>query len=115
MKIKHVFISVNAKEFGDLSQWYTMLLERKWDDEPMPSCHEWELSDTVLFQVLDNPKASGKAVVTLRTADLDAHVDRLRLASVTIPDPVEVKGFDTLRFCEFCDPEGNTVGLLEGE
>lgn len=115
MKIENVFVSVNARDFEALSQWYAQLLEREWDNEPMPSCHEWELTGSVLLQVLDSAKGAGNAVVTLRTAGLDDHVARLRREGVEIPDPVKVEGFETLRFAQFADPEGNTVGLLEGE
>lgn len=115
MKIKNVFVSVNARDFEGLSQWYAQLLEREWDNEPMPSCHEWELIGSVLFQVLDNATDAGNAVVTLQTAGLDKHVKRLRREGVEIADPVKVENFETLRFAQFFDPEGNTVGLLEGE
>lgn len=115
MQIENIFVSVNARDFDGLSQWYAKLLERAWDKQPNPSCHEWELTGSVLFQVLDNPDAAGRAVVTIRTNELDEHVDRLRGAGVELPDPVNVDGFDTLRFAQFADPEGNTVGLLEGK
>lgn len=115
MQIENIFVSVNARDFEGLSRWYVKLLERAWDNEPQPSCHEWELTGSVLFQVLDSADDVGKAVVTIRTTKLDGHVDRLRSAGVEIPDPVDVDGFDTLRFAQFADPEGNTVGLLEGK
>ena len=80
----------------------------------MRSCHEWDLREGVWFQVLDN--AEGEPVtVTLHVADVDAEIARLRKAGIKIPDPVKVEGFDTLRYAEFDDPEGNTVGLLDGE
>ncbi len=114
MKVENVFVSVNAADFIGTSHWYARLLERTWDRDPMPSCHEWDLAGSVLFQVLDNPEGAGSATVTLRIDDLDRKIEQLRANEIDVPSPAPVQGFDTLRFCRFSDPEGNTVGLLEG-
>lgn len=114
MKVDNVFLSVNAKDFATQSKWWSNLLGRGWDREPMPSCHEWDLREGVWFQVLDNPKGD-PVTVTLHVADAETQIARLWKAGIEVPDPVNVEGFDTLRFAEFSDPEGNTVGLLDGE
>lgn len=113
MKIDDIFLSVNAKDFAAQSDWWARFLGRHWDREPMPSCHEWDLAPGVLFQVLDNPK-SDTIPVTLRVPDLDKERERLSAQGIDVPDPVKVDGFDTLRFAQFQDPEGNIVGLLDG-
>ena len=109
-----IFLGVDARDFDGMSGWWSRLLGRDWDRVPMPSCREWSLTDDVLFQVRDNPEREGKATVTMRVSDLDTERTRLREAGIDIPDPVDVDGFDTLRFVEFRDPEGNRVGLLDG-
>ena len=114
MNIQKVFVSINARDFSGLSQWYRTLLERDWDREPVPSCHEWDIAGCVLFQVLDNPKQAGAATATFHISDLDKQVERLKEAGFDVPEPQHVEGFDNLRYCEFKDPEGNTVGLVEG-
>ena len=40
MNVSNVFVSVHAKDFAGLSDWWSNVLERTWDREPMPSCHE---------------------------------------------------------------------------
>lgn len=115
MKINHIFISTNADDFAAQSDWWTKLIDRRWDREPMPSCHEWQLTDDVLFQVLDSDDGHGGATVTLHVPDLDAEIERLKDLGIEVPEPVKVEGFDTLRFTQFDDPEGNTVGLLDGK
>lgn len=114
MRVIDVFISINAADFAAQSDWWSRLIGRHWDREPMPSCHEWDLVDNVLFQVLDSPDGHGGTTVTLRVADLDAESRRLESAGIDLPEPVRIEGFDTLRFAQFADPEGNTVGLLDG-
>ncbi|MFO6448115.1 VOC family protein [Erythrobacter sp. NE805] len=113
MHVDTVFVSVNADDFGAQSRWWSLLLDRSWDQEPRPSCHEWKLSDSVLFQVLDNPPGP-RTTVTLRVADLDVELARLRAQGVSVADPSKVESFQTLRYVQFVDPEGNTVGLLDG-
>lgn len=114
MNVENIFLSVNARDFAAQSDWWATVLERSWDREPMPSCHEWDMREGVFFQVLDNPEGAGLAVVSLRITDLDAQVERLRGHGVTIADPVKVEGFETLRYASIRDPEGNEVDLLEG-
>ena len=115
MKINHIFVSINARDFSAQSDWWAMLIRRSWDQEPMPSCHEWNLTDDVLFQVLDSDKGFDKTRVTLHVPNLDAEIDRLQKADIDVPEPVKVEGFKSLRYVEFTDPEGNTVGLLDGK
>lgn len=114
MNINHIFVSVNAADFSAQSDWWTHLIGRRWDREPMPSCHEWDLADNVLFQVLDNAEGHGGATVTMHVTDLDSEITRLSEAGIDVPEPVKVEGFQTLRFAEFSDPEGNIVGFLDG-
>ena len=115
MQINHTFLSINANDFGAQSDWWSKLIGRRWDREPMLSCHEWQLTDDILFQVLDSDKGQGAATVTLHVADLDAQIERLSGAGIDLPELVKVEGFDSLRYLEFSDPEGNTVGLLDGK
>jgi predicted enzyme related to lactoylglutathione lyase len=114
MKISHIFLSIHAADFAAQSNWWAKLIGRRWDRVPMPSCHEWVLTHDVLFQVLDSSRQHGKATVTLQVPDLDAQIERLAEAGIEVPNPVKIEGFETLRFLEFADPEGNKVGLLDG-
>lgn len=88
------------------------LIDRRWDREPTPSCHEWDLTDDVLFQVLDSAEGHGGVTVTMHVSDLDAEITRLAKDGIDVPEPVKIEGFDTLRYAEFSDPEGNTVGIV---
>ncbi|WCR12277.1 hypothetical protein JHW45_08180 [Paracoccus stylophorae] len=114
MKINHTFISINAADFSAQSDWWAKFIGRHWDREPMPSCHEWSLTDNILFQVLDSAEGQGTTTVTLHVPDLGTEIERLKNAGINVPEPVKVEGFDTLHYAGFADPEGNTVGLLDG-
>lgn len=115
MRIDAVFISINAEDFDAQTRWWETLLGRPFERRPMPSCHEWTLREGVIFQVLRNMDEVGKTAVTLHVDDLDREIERLRAAGVEAADPEKVEGFETLRFATWKDPEGNTVGLLDGQ
>jgi predicted enzyme related to lactoylglutathione lyase len=114
MKVDTVFISINATDHAAQTEWWTTFLGRPFDRIPVPSCREWDLREGVLFQVLDNSSDRTRVAASLRVADLDANIERLRDAGVAVPDPQRVEGFDSLRFVSVRDPEGNTLGLLDG-
>ena len=114
MKVANVFISIGVADHPAGCAWWSTLIGRTSDRRPMPSCCEWDLTDSVLFQVLDNPKQGAVDTVSLRLGDLDAEIARLRGAGLSIDEPEKVPGFDTLRMAAFADPDGNTVNLLGG-
>ena len=52
--------------------------------------------------------------ITLHVSDLSSKTKQLSQAGIDVPEPVKVEGFDTLLYTEFVNPEGKTVGLLDG-
>ena len=115
MDVANVFVSIGVTDHTTGCVWGSTLIGREPDRCPMPSCCEWDLTDTVLFQVLDNPKQGAVDTVSLRVGDLDDEIARLRREGFVIGDPEKVPGFDTLRIAILADPDGNTVNLLGGE
>lgn len=114
MRVETVFVSIGAKDHRAQCAWWSALIGRKPERRPMPSCCEWDLAPGVLFQVLDNPSGGAVDVVSLRIADLDAEIARLRGEGIEPPAPRKVEGFDALYWTRLRDPEGNEVNLLEG-
>ena len=113
MQIADIFISIGVTDHATGCAWWSTLIGREPDRRPMPSCCEWDLTDTVLFQVPDNPRQGAVDIVSIR--DLDSEIARLRSEGFVIGDPEKVPGFDTLRIATLADPDGNTVNLLGGE
>ncbi|WP_439533453.1 VOC family protein [Polymorphobacter sp.] len=115
MKVANIFVSIGVADHSAGCAWWSTVIGREPDRRPMPSCCEWDLTDTVLFQVLDNPKQGTVDIVSLRVGDLNAEISRLRDAGFSIDEPEQVSGFDTLRIATLADPDGNTLNLLGGE
>ncbi|NVD46052.1 VOC family protein [Qipengyuania atrilutea] len=115
MEVTNVFVSIGVADHAAGCDWWSTLLGREPDRRPVASCCEWDLTDSVLFQVLDNPKQGSVDTVSLRLEDLDAEIARLRGQGLAISDPELVPGFDTLRIANLADPDGNTINLLGGQ
>ena len=114
MKINHIFLVINTADFTGQSDWWSTLIGRRSDREPMPPCREWILAEDDLFQVLDSAEGHGGATVTLHIPNLDALIRRLSGAGIDVPGPVDVEGFENLRYSEFSDPDGNKVRIPDG-
>lgn len=114
MKVETVFLSINARNFAAQTAWWSTFLGREHDRTPMPSCHEWDLSPGVLFQVLDNENGP-HCEISLRLDGLNGELERLFKAGIEVPEPQPVEGFDSLVWSAFKDPEGNPVNLLSGQ
>lgn len=115
MDVANVFVSLGVKDHAAGCDWWSAVLGRRSDRRPMPSCCEWDLTDSVLFQVLDNPIEGAVNTVSLRLDDLQSEIARLRMAGIAVGDPEPVPGFETLRISTLADPDGNTLNLLGGE
>jgi len=50
----------------------------------------------------------------LHIPDLETESAWLAKLRIKVPQPVSIEGFETLRYAEISDPEGNQVGLLDG-
>jgi hypothetical protein len=114
MHINRVFMTAYASDHHRLVDWWTILLGRTFDRVPVPSCREWDLTDTVLFQVIESPQQHGALNFSARISNLKEKIDALRRQGIDVPTPQRVAGFDELWWTGFKDPEGNTVNLLEG-
>ncbi|MGO1973580.1 MAG: VOC family protein [Propionibacteriaceae bacterium] len=109
-----IFITRYVTSHDATVGWYEKLLGRPADARPMPSCHEWRLSDQVLFQVIEDPRRAGETSTAFRVADLDTEATRLQGIGLELLEPVPVEGFTSLRYAEARDPEGVPMGLLDG-
>ena len=110
MKTETVLAGVTVADFESSLDWYERLLGRAPDQQPMDGLAQWRVSDSALFQVLQEPERAGGSVVGFTVADLAAEVAELRDRGIT-PEHDE-RTSDRVLFETYIDPEGNRVGLL---
>ena len=104
-----VLAGVTVANFESSLDWYERLLGRGPDQRPMDGLAQWRVSDTALFQVLEDPERAGGSVVGFTVADLAAEVTDSGTGHHAEHDE---RTSDRVLFETFIDPEGNKVGLL---
>jgi len=115
LHVDKVFLIVNAASHAPLVDWWANAIGRPFDRIPVPSCREWDLTPTVLFQVIAGADTVGKVDVSLHIAEIDSECQRLRALGINMPEPERVPGFDNLHWTKVRDPEGNVLNLLAGQ
>ena len=110
--ITTTFVTRYVADHAAGEAWYADFFGRPCDRSPMPNCREWQLTESVVFQVIQLPERAGELSCGFVVDDLDGAVARLEADGITQSDAFDVQGFDGLRYCEFTDPEGVTTGLL---
>lgn len=115
LQVDRVFLTVKAASHAPLVDWWAKAIGRPFDRTPLPSCREWDLTPTVLFQVIDGADTGGKVDVSLHIEDIESECQRLRAMGIDMPEPELVPGFDNLHWTTVRDPEGNVLNLLAGQ
>jgi predicted enzyme related to lactoylglutathione lyase len=115
MNIDHIYVTIMAGSHANQIDWWTRALGRTFDRVPVPSCREWDLSSSVIFQVIEGASESGKTEVALHVYDVDKERGRLAASGIQLEEPQLVPGFSALRWAQVKDPEGNRLSLLSGQ
>ncbi len=108
--IKDVAAVIATGRFEDAKGWYTRLLAREPDLEPVPGVAEWQLTDTAWLQVVTDPSGAGRSAVRFGVDDLDATVSRLRDDGVSVGEPQVIA--DMVAVIDVADPDGNEVSFV---
>ncbi|GAA4675298.1 VOC family protein [Nocardioides nanhaiensis] len=108
MSIHGVLAQSTVSDLEQALPWYTALLGRGPDAEPMPGLHEWHLGSGYGLQVWLEPDRAGRSSVVLQESDLDAVAARLTEAGLEHPG---VAPITSGRALQLTDPDGNRVVL----
>lgn len=93
-------------------RWYTALLGRGPDLEPVDGVVEWELHADTWLQVAQGQPAAGTGqMLRLGVDDIDTAADALRALGIESVDVERIAG--VIAFCEFHDPFGNQLSLYQ--
>lgn len=111
MPVTAALAQVHVSDLDRAKDFYSRLLDRGPDSEPMASLAQWEFPGGRGLQVTDGaPEKSGASGVTLLVSDLDAFVTSLDAAGIAHGDVVPGGGS---RLLIVTDPFGNEVVAVE--
>jgi predicted enzyme related to lactoylglutathione lyase len=104
----HVLAQATVSDLGAARHWYSALLDRGPDAEPMDGLLEWHLARGSGVQVWSESDRAGRSTVVLGVDDLDAVAARLTTAGLDHPG---ISAATSSRVLVLADPDGNRVVL----
>ncbi len=110
MSIEIALAAVAVSDLGEAKEFYTRLLGRPVDVEPMPTLAQWDFTPAGALQVVESPAHAGHCMATLLVSDLDATLDDLAAHGIEIG---EVVTGVISRVTQVADPAGNVITLAE--
>ena len=112
MAVQHVLAVIPVHDLDAARDWYTRLLGRAPDNNPMPTLVEWQEVPGAWIQVYVDPDRAGRTQLNLAVDDLDTDIDAVTARGIEVGTVIEAnKG---VRLAPITDPDGNVVTLIGG-
>lgn len=108
--IKDVAAVITTGRFEEAKAWYTRLLGREPDLEPVPGVAEWQLTATAWLQVVTDPAGAGRSAVRFGVDELGTTAAWLRDNGVAVTEPQVIA--DIVAIIDVADPDGNEVSFV---
>ncbi|MBW3085099.1 hypothetical protein KEM60_01292 [Austwickia sp. TVS 96-490-7B] len=111
--VRGMTIALNAGDFTEVLDFYTLVFGHGPDTAPLDDFLEWQISPGAWLQLStghDRPGANN-ARVRLEVGDIDTAVGRLAGGSVPVGEVVVVP--DVVSFVNFSDNWGNALGFYQ--
>ena len=111
MSMTHLFAGIPVSDLGVALAWYDRLLGRPPTMRPHDKEAVWQLTDTALIYVVEDPARAGRSLVTVIVDDLDHWIAELEQRGVSVGS-VQRMGSGA-RKAVVADPDGNEVGFAQ--
>jgi catechol 2,3-dioxygenase-like lactoylglutathione lyase family enzyme len=109
--VANVLAGIPVGDMDAAIDWYTRLLGRRPDAQPMPGLADWNFPNQQTLQlVLDTGRAGG-GIVTLHVADIAAARDALAREDIHLD--LDDTTSNKVEFGQLTDPDGNSISLIE--
>jgi catechol 2,3-dioxygenase-like lactoylglutathione lyase family enzyme len=112
MTIKNALAGIAVTDLTMAIDWYTKVIGREPDQQPMPEVAEYGFSKGGWLQLFADKARAGKSSVTLTVDNLDARLNELRAAGIEASTPTRTDYVDT---AIVTDPDGNRLVFAEAK
>jgi hypothetical protein len=102
---------VATRDYTTARTWYSRLIGRDPDLEPIDGVAEWQITATAWLQVVEDPARAGKSAVRFGVDDLEAQIAELNAGGIATGEVVVVA--DMVKIVDVADPDGNEVSFVE--
>jgi catechol 2,3-dioxygenase-like lactoylglutathione lyase family enzyme len=110
-KFTDIAAVVATRNYTAARSWYSRIIGREPDLEPIDRVAEWQIAATAWLQLVEDPERAGKSAVRFGVDDLGAQVVGLNEAGISTREPVVVA--DMVKVVDFADPDGNELSFVE--
>jgi hypothetical protein len=102
---------VATRHYTTARSWYSRVIGRGPDLEPIDGVAEWQITATAWLQLVEEPQRAGKTAVRIGVDDLGVQIAELHQAGVATGEPVVIAGM--VKVIDVADPDGNEVSFVE--
>jgi catechol 2,3-dioxygenase-like lactoylglutathione lyase family enzyme len=111
VQVTHVFAGIPTGDLVTALAWYERLLGRPPTRRPHDKEAVWQLTDTGLIYVVEDPPRAGRALVTLIVDDLDRWIAELEQRGIEVGQIAQIG--PGVRKAVVRDPDGTELGLAQ--
>jgi catechol 2,3-dioxygenase-like lactoylglutathione lyase family enzyme len=112
MALKNALAFIAVRDIEAATRWYTMLLGREPDTQPMKGLAEWQFEAGGWLQVHENKQMAGRSSVTFVETDVDDRIKQLQTAGIA---PKSAMRDEQVSLVIITDPDGNQIVFAQGK
>lgn len=110
--IRNVLAFIAVRDIQSAVRWYSMLVGRLPDTQPMEGLAEWKFEAGGWLQVNENRQLSGRSSITLVETDMDQRMVMLKKAGIKPKSFIQGAAVSVITIA---DPDGNQVVFAQGK
>ncbi|MGE2722232.1 VOC family protein [Mycolicibacterium celeriflavum] len=110
-KFNDVAAVVATRDFAAARSWYSEVIGREPDLEPIEGVAEWQIAATAWLQLMQDHDRAGRSAVRIGVDDLAAQMAELAELGIETGEVVVIAGL--VRVVDIADPDGNEVSFVE--
>jgi catechol 2,3-dioxygenase-like lactoylglutathione lyase family enzyme len=110
VKATHLFAGLPVSDYDAARGWYERLLGRVPDRLPKLGEAVWQLTDTSLIYVVEDPARAGSGLLTIALDGLEEQLANLADRGIPVRSELLANG---LRKATVQDPDGNAISFFE--
>jgi hypothetical protein len=110
-KFNDIAAVVATRDYTAARSWYSRLIGREPDIEPIDRVAEWQITATAWLQLAEDAARAGKSAVRIGVDDVAAQTAELTELGIATGDLVEIAGM--VKVIDIVDPDGNEVSFVE--
>lgn len=110
-KFNDIAAVVATRDYAVARSWYSRVIGREPDLEPIDGVAEWQIAATAWLQVMEDSDRAGRSAVRIGVDDLEAQTADLAGLGIATGEVVVIA--DLVKVLDVADPDGNEVSFVQ--